>query len=360
MRPRDRIHAILNGGTADRIPVDLWYTPEIEKQLKAYYKADNNLDLFEVMGLDKIVWIFPEYKTPFKLESQCGQSEESGMANRTLWGVPLKKVQSGEAVYYECGEPPLKQYETPKQLEDYEFWPKADNVDYTHSKQIASTFSKNYATIGPWVSFFEIYCQMRGLEQSLIDLMTNEELVDAILDKIEESQTAILKRYIEILADDLDMVFISDDMGMQQNLLVSLTTWDKFFRSRLKRWCDLVHSFNKKVFYHSDGAIEPLIPALLDCGIDILNPIQHVCPGMNMSLLKKNYGNHVVFHGGVDNQSVLPFGNTEDVKRETLNCLTTLGAGGRGYIVCSCHNVQPGTPVENIITMIDTVRNFKI
>lgn len=359
MNARERVLAVLNGQSPDRFPVDLWYTPEIGNELKKHYHVKEDLELYEVMELDKIVWIFPGYKEPSEKETTGSQVGAKACGSRTLWGVPLKAVQSGKATYHEFGEPPLKGYTTPASLKNYPFWPDPERFDYENAKKDAQKVSQKYVTLGPWVSFFEIYCQMRGLEQSLMDLMIEPELATAILDRIEDCQTEMLKRYLSNLDNDIDMVFISDDMGMQQSLLVSPEIWERFFKERMRRWCKLIHGYGKKVFFHSDGAVEPLIPQLIDCGIDILNPIQHACPGMDTANLKKRYGNRVIFHGGIDNQSVLPFGTCEDVRKETTNCLETLGSNGKGYIVCSCHNVQAGTPVENIIAMVDTVHRYK-
>ncbi|MFO1530207.1 MAG: uroporphyrinogen decarboxylase family protein [Kiritimatiellia bacterium] len=212
----------------------------------------------------------------------------------------------------------------------------------------------NFATIGPWVSHFEIYCQMRGLENAMMDVAANPELLDATLDRIDAVQTTLLENFLSSSGDLLDIVFISDDMGTQESLLLSPAAWERHFRDRLKSWCDLVHRHGKKVLYHSDGAVRPLLPGILSCGIDILNPIQHICPGMERDALQREFGDRVAFHGGVDNQRVLPFGSAADVRAETRTCLDTLGRNG-GYVCCSCHNVQAGTPVENILAMIDTV-----
>jgi uroporphyrinogen decarboxylase len=125
------------------------------------------------------------------------------------------------------------------------------------------------------------------------------------------------------------------------------------------RWCDLIHRWGLKVFYHTDGAARPLLRPIIDCGIDVLNPIQHACPGMDMAELKKEFGSQVIFHGGIDNQSALPFGTPQQVREETQRCLDTLGAGREGFICCSCHNVQAGTPLENILAMIETVQSSK-
>ncbi|NLF30080.1 MAG: hypothetical protein GX591_04235 [Planctomycetes bacterium] len=154
----------------------------------------------------------------------------------------------------------------------------------------------------------------------------------------------------------MDLAFISDDLGTQNSLLMSPAMWRRHLQPRLKRWCDLVHSYGLKVFFHTDGAAEPLIGGLLECGIDVLNPIQHVCPGMDGASLKAKYGGRVIFHGGVDNQHVLPFGTPDDVRREVCMLRDTLGAGNEGFICCSCHNVQAGTPVENILAMVDQMK----
>ncbi len=164
-------------------------------------------------------------------------------------------------------------------------------------------------------------------------------------------QTAMLERFLTEMGDLIDIVFISDDMGTQESLLLSPAAWDRHFRERLKRWCDLIHRHGKKVLYHTDGAVRPLLPQIIGCGIDILNPIQHICPGMDRAALQRDFGDQVIFHGGVDNQHVLPFGSADDVRRETRTCIDTLGRAG-GYICCSCHNVQAGTPVANILAMI--------
>ena len=191
------------------------------------------------------------------------------------------------------------------------------------------------------------------------DTLACPEFLDATLTRIDAIQTVMLERVLKELGDDLDIVFISDDMGMQNNMLISLESWETFFKSRLKNWCDLIHSYGKKVLYHTDGAVLPLIPGLIECGIDILNPIQHVCPGMDTAGLKERFGKDLIFHGGIENQRILPNGTAEEVRQETLHCLETLGKDG-GYICCSCHNAQAGTPVENLLAMIDTVQSYPI
>jgi len=328
MNPKKRVLAVLNREPVDRLPIDIWHTEEIRQLLQSHFGVRDDLDLYRKMNLDKIVWLFPTYQAP-DADGPVGSSH-FGDAQRSMWGTPLEPTQAGEATYHEFGEPPLCGYETAESLEAFPFWPDPERFDYDAMVATAEAASKDFVVMGPWVSFFEIYCQLRGLETSLTDVAVNPELVNATLDRIEHCQTEMMRRFFDRASSYLELVFISDDMGSQ--------------------------GYGLKVFYHTDGAAEPLIPRLLDCGIDVLNPIQHVCPGMDRAELKRKYGARVIFHGGIENQRVLPFGTPEDVRRETRECLRTLGAGRQGYIACSCHNIQAGTPLDNILAMVETVQ----
>jgi uroporphyrinogen decarboxylase len=97
---------------------------------------------------------------------------------------------------------------------------------------------------------------------------------------------------------------------------------------------------------------------LIAAGVDVLNPLQHVCPGMDRISIKTTYGKDRAFHGGMENQQVLPFGTPQEVAEETLQCLKQLGPGGD--IPCSCHFAQAHTPVENILAMIRTVHEHEL
>ena len=359
MTPRKRIKTVLEGNKADRVPVDLWYTPEVGNCLKNRLGVADDFGIYEKLGLDKIVWVFPQYKGPVEAGSESIESLPHAATSRTMWGALLKTIKSGQEIYHERTHVPLQGYDSPESLADYPFWPDPDKVDYAGAVKLAKKALQTYATIGPWVSFFEIYCQMRGLEQSMMDLVLAPELVDSILDRIESIQTQIMHRFFEQASGSIDLCFVSDDMASQQSLIMASDLWVRFFETRMRRWCDLIHPYGMKVFYHSDGACEPLIDKLIGCGIDVLNPIQHVCQGMELKKLKQKYGHKVIFHGGVDNQSVLPFGSVEDVIKETKSCMKALGPDNKGYIVCSCHNIQAGTPVENILALVDTVKNQK-
>lgn len=276
-----------------------------------------------------------------------------------MWGVPLKTVRAGGESYHEFVEPPMGSFDHPDKIALYPFWPEPARFDYDSAVQRAKRASRDFAVIGPWVSLFEIYCQLRGLEQAMMDVALNPTLVEAILDRVEQIQTEMMKEFLDRASRYLDLVFISDDVGCQRGLLFSPDVWRQHLMPRMTRWCDLIHSYGLAVFYHTDGAVEPLIRPLIDCGIDVLNPIQHKCAGMEPAELKRKYGDQVIFHGGVDNQNVLPFGSPDDVRREVQYLMSTLGAKREGFICCSCHNVQANTPLENILAMVESVKRHR-
>ena len=357
MTPKERILAVFNRQPVDRLPVDLWLTPEIAAALRNHFNVADDFAMWRALGLDKIVWDFMDYRTEAgeRAGGQSGAGAESG-GTRTLWGVPLKEIQAGEAHYAEFGSAPLAAFNTAASLDQYPWWPKVECFNYDAAVALAQKTSPDYVVIGPWVSCYEIYCQLRGLEQAMMDLLENPKLVEAILDRVEAIQTEMMKKFFARAQEHLDLVFVSDDIAGQKSLLISPRLWQRHLQPRLKRWCDLIHAHGLRVFYHTDGAARPLIKPILDCGVDVLNPIQHACPGMDMAELKMEYGSRVIFHGGVDNQSILPRGTVEQVRAEVNHCLRTLGAGREGYICASCHNIQAGTPLENIFAMVETVQ----
>lgn len=350
MNARERVLAVLNREATDRIPVDIWLVPELVEKFKKRLGVDDELDIYRKLGVDKIAWLGIPYKGVVLKDPN-----EQRQVNH--WGVKFKKVEASKnAEYGEVAFHPLLELDDVSQLADYP-WPDPDDFDYATAAAEAKTLAKEFVTLGPWISLFEVYCAMRSLEEALMDTIAEPEFLHAALDKIAWSQGEMARRFLEAAGGAIDMVFISDDLGTQQSLLMSPDAFEEFLFPRLKRWCDMVHSHGAKVFFHTDGASEPLIPRLIEAGIDVLNPIQHICPGMDCRELKAKYGDRLIFHGGVENQKILPFGTPEEVAGETRKCIEELGPDG--FLPCSCHFAQADTPVENVMALIETVQGYR-
>ena len=193
-----------------------------------------------------------------------------------------------------------------------------------------------------------------------MDLAINKEYAHYVIDKICNFLYSFHERLFEAADGLIDIAEVTDDFGTQTGLMISLEMFDEFFKSHYQRLIELVKDFDIKVFHHDDGAIRALVPKMVELGIDVLNPIQWRLPGMNPGELKKEFGKKICFHGGVDNQKTLPFGKPQDIEEEVIYLLNTLAFDKTGYIIAPCHNIQPITPVENIIAMYEAIHYYGV
>ncbi len=186
-----------------------------------------------------------------------------------------------------------------------------------------------------------------------MDLALNPEIVHYCLDKLFDLAYENTVRIYEQIPGKVMISYVAEDLGSQEGLLMSLEHIREFLLPRMKRMMDLVHSAGAYVFHHSDGAVRPVIPYMIEIGIDVLNPVQWRCKGMEREGLKRDFGDKIVFHGAVDNQYTLPFGTVEEVRQEVIDNIRILGEGG-GYILAPCHNIQAVGPPENVVAMYET------
>ncbi len=217
-----------------------------------------------------------------------------------------------------------------------------------------------YALMGNFCAHFLAAGQMlRGFENFMIDLVANPALSDAIMNALLEAYMQRFERFAEAVGPYVQIVNINDDLGTQDAPHMS----PRNYRARIKPYHSALCQFIKShcdaaVFLHSDGAIEPLIPDLIEAGIDILNPIQVSAKGMDPTELKRKYGRDLVFWGGgCDTQHVLPFGTPDEVREEVKRRLEQLMPGG-GFVFNTVHNIQPEVPPENVMAMYETVWEF--
>jgi len=198
-----------------------------------------------------------------------------------------------------------------------------------------------------------IYKNLRGQERAFMDLVENPELVHYCLDKLFDLSFTEIRRLNERVPGKVNLTYVAEDMGGQEGLMISPSHIREFLLPKMKKIIDFIHSQGAYAFHHNDGSIRRILPDMIAAGIDILNPIQWRSKNMDRRQLKKDFGQKVVLHGAMDNQHTLPFGKESDVRAEVLENLQILGDGG-GYILAPCHNIQPITPLENILVMYET------
>jgi len=349
MTAKERVLSAINRERLDRIPCDYWGTQEVTNRLKKHFGVDKDLDLWKKLGIDKIIGLAPPYIGPPLAD------------NEDIWRVRYKpKSYTDEgAAYQEICYSPLADLETVEEIETNYTFPKPDWFDFSTIEDECRKYPENAIECG-YASPFFIYNNIRGLEKSLIDLANNKEYAYYVIDKICGFLYSFHERLFEAGGGLIGIAEVTDDFGTQSGPMISTEMFDEFFKTHFQRLIRLVKDFGIKVFHHDDGAIRPLIPRMIELGIDVLNPIQWRLPGMDPAELKKDFGKVLCFHGGVDNQKTLPFGNPKEVEKEVIYLLDTLASNGTGYVLAPCHNIQPITPVENIITMYETVHHYGI
>jgi len=158
------------------------------------------------------------------------------------------------------------------------------------------------------------------------------------------------ERALQACGGRVDILWIGDDYGTQNGPLMSPEKWRRLFKPRLAAMCELGHRYGAKVMLHSCGSTHALWDDLVECGVDIYDTVQPEAAGMDPAWLKRRFGDRICFHGTISTQRTLPFGTPEDVVAEVALRIRTVGADG-GLILAPAHNIQPDTPLENVLAM---------
>jgi uroporphyrinogen decarboxylase len=332
----------------DRIPTDIWATPEVWKMLSDHFGPDG--DMMEALHLDSFAGIGAEYIGPPLPEMPEGEAVD-------YWGIRSRAIDYGTGIYYEQSLNPLAQAKTIDDLEAYQ-WPSADWFDYSQMKEAAQAGRQRQAVKCGYMAIFYYHNLLRGLEQSLLDPHDDAEFTHHLLGRISDFFYEHHRRMFEAADGLIDVSEVTDDLGGQTGPLISLDTFRQFYRPHMERFIGLCREFGVKVFHHDDGAVRAFLPDLVEIGIDILNPIQWRCPGMEMEGLKADFGDRLCFHGAMDNQQIMPFGTPEEVRALVRRAIDILASDGTGYILAPCHALQAVTPIDNILAMYDEAHSY--
>lgn len=349
MNSRERLITALNHEEPDRVPVDLWFTSEVEDRLSAAHGGLRGAALRIALGHDLVMTSSPNIGASYELP---GTPEEY----MCEWGVRWKWVTNAaggrytEAVGHPlAGAEDLTSYHMPDPL-----GPSMQAI-YQETRDLTEQYGQTHAVFGSlYQTIFESAWLLRGLENLLMDMAADKDFAHELFERLTEYS---LVAGTEMVAQGIDVLWLGDDFGTQRSMLISPNTWREFIKPRYARLIDAFKSHNPslKIAYHCDGYFEPIIPELIEIGLDVLNPVQPL--SMDPAEIKRKYGDKLSFWGTVDTQYAFPFGSPEDLEREIRERLRTVAPGG-GLILCSSHRVQPDAPLENIRTFYRVARQY--
>jgi uroporphyrinogen decarboxylase len=346
MKSKERVLMALHRERVDRVPLDFWATPQAEEKLLRSLSCSEE-ELMRIFGVD-IRTVEPSYIGP-PLESRHGMQ-------KNIFGVWEKDGFLG------YGEAPLQGISSPRNIDAYPF-PDPEWFDVSSLKEQCKKY-KDFAlrtapAWGTWWAAFQLSQALRGVETFYIDLLENPDIVNRLLDRITEFTLQVNEKVFRAARGYLDIYFVGDDYGSQNGLLISVDLWRKYFKPRLKLLCEQAKSYGLMVMLHSCGAVAELIPELSEIGVDILNPLQTRARGMSLKELSR-FKDLIAFHGGIDTQEVLPFGDEKEVRQEVQEAIFALASSGGAYILASSQELMPDVPVENIVAMYDEAQKVKL
>jgi uroporphyrinogen decarboxylase len=368
MSHRQRLRTALNHFEADRVPIDFGtggntsIVPEVYKELCQLYGINYDLKLVPHMMrlamVDEGILIDLDIDTrPIYMHPSCTgmrTSPEPGYFYDE-WGVKWMEYLSNGIVYREVVENPLE-YASIHDLNNYPWWPDPyDPARYQSLREKAELMDSltDYALIGcpAFNSVWERAYILCGFKRMLSALLDDVEFVHAVFRKITDIISASLEIYLDLVGPYIEVVKIGDDLGAQDNCLMSPMTYRKTIKPYHQEIFQIIKQRSRaKVFLHTCGAITKLLPDLIDAGVEILNPVQVSARGMDTQILKSEFGDQLVFWGSVDTQHVLPNGSVDEVQEEVKRRILDLAPGG-GYVLAPVHNVQGDVPAQNVIAM---------
>ena len=340
---RERFKKCMAHEPLDRPPMDVWLdsnNPKVKADLLKYTGFDTYEDLLDAYEID--IWrtkpgVLPEFA-----------DTELEFHRFFMPNVEAKYLTLSSEI-----ERPLISIEDPKELHDMP-WPAPDIFAYESLIPLCEPQKDRVIWVQPgtWSPIFARMCDLSGMEKVLMDMILNPDLTYAVIERIYSFYYEVFKRTLEAGRGIIDVFSFGDDYATQLDMMIDVKHWRQYFKEPARKLIELAKSYGSLVAFHSCGAIDRIIPDLIEIGVDILFPIQPLAKGMGAERLKKEYGKDLVFYGGVDVQHILPHGTEKEVREEVARVLDVFGTDG-GYILCSGHSILEDVPNTNIVAMYD-------
>ncbi len=369
MTCRERVLAAFSHQPPDRVPIDLGGSVVSGIGAKAYTRLKRllNLELGETQIFDRMNQLAVVDTRVLDLLGVDTRPLKGGLPDSfpasdradeytDEWGV-IRRITPNVDTFF-IANAPLSGEITLQDVMNYP-WPDPDDPGYTRGvreRALTLRAEDDRAIVlslnGTVIQHSQL---MRGFTEWYTDIALDPNLICALIDQILEIVMATNGKILDAVGDLVDVVFMFDDMAMQDRLIVSPAMYRRLLEPRLCKFVEFLHSkTHAKIVYHTDGAIAPILPSIADMGIDGINPVQVSAKGMSdVAALKCQVGDRLTFWGGVDTQKTLPQGTPDDVRAETAGRIRDLNQDG-GYVLGAVHNIQTDVPAENILALFET------
>ena len=329
MNNREWIQQVLAHCQPEAVPFNCSFSPPARQRVEEHYGAPAEVALDFPIRMTGLTTIKPLYASP----------EEFGDLAKDEFGVEWSTSSIDRGTPHSVlPDPALTGYTFPEASAAYRF---EDMADWCKAN------AGNYTIV--WVGdLWERAAFMRGMDNILMDLVIHPAFVRSLLRRLADYILATME--ILFARCRFDGIAVSDDYGAQNAMLMSPAHWREFIKPLLTEIYSLARKHNRNVFHHSCGHIRPIIPDLIDIGLDILDPIQP--EAMDIHALKAEFGKALTFCGGIPTQSLLPNGTPQEVRDEIKRLKDKMGRGG-GYILAPGITLQADVPRQNLLALIN-------
>ena len=357
MISKERVRKAIEHAQTDRVPIDFSARQEVYEKLGGILGLKPGESVEQRLEVD-LRGVGPAIKR--SASPLCYADPTIKVENNVyfdIWGVGFRQNRTESGEYMDLCFNPLKKISGVKELDDHP-WPAADMWDYS------SLFDQANANRDFWVGahsrgMFEIAWFIRGFEEFMVDMLVNPGLASALLDRIQEYLMARSERILAEGKGLIDMMEYNDDVGGQNGMLINPDLWRRFIKPRMASFIKMCGKYNARIRFHSCGGIRPIIPDLIEIGVDVLNPVQTLAAGMEPAGLKKDFGGRLAFNGGIDTQELLVNSTPEQVRGEVSRLISIFGRNG-GYILAPSHVFQGDVPIENVVAVYEIALNKKL
>jgi uroporphyrinogen decarboxylase len=347
LSPKERVLMSIAHQQPDRPPIMIYATPEIDAALRQHFGDVSYYDAFEI-----------DFRTVNPAGEARYRGPETGdnVVARDLFGVGYSLVTNDAGgQYMEATDLTLGRLSTLDEVEAYA-WPSPDDFDYSVIPEEINKV-KDFAVCFGNASIPDIINGVgrgRGMAQVLMDIITEDEVGIAIIDKRVDFYYEWCKRSLEAGQGKIDILCLGEDLGSQKGPTMSPETFDGFFRPRIQKFYDLAREYGCKAMMHSCGSTRALQPRLIEMGLDVLDAVQPEPDAMVPEELKREFGDRLTYCGMISTQQTLPHGTVEQCRAEVRHRIDVIGKGG-GYIFAPAHAIQPDTPLENVLAIYEEV-----
>lgn len=372
MNHRERLLAAVSHRQPDQVPIDLGGTRDSSLVVEAYEKlkkhfgiaAGNKLcdRMMRVVDVDEKILQTLDIDTRAVFPGALTQSRAKDLGPDSYqddWGVI--RVHPEGSYYYDQREFPLSG-EIPISAIAHYPWPDPDDPGLIRGLKGRVQWIRENTDCAAILTlpapFVHVSQYLRGFEDWFMDFILNPRRLEALFDAVLEVTLQMARNELLEVGKDVDIVICADDLGTQTGLQMSREHYVKYIKPRHEKFFRQVHELSPaKLLLHTCGSVANIMDDLIEIGVDILNPVQPKAAGMNPIALRKKYRGRIAFWGGPDPQYTLPSGTVAEVKKVVEDLVEGMSEGG-GFVLSSCHNIQPDVPLENILALFQHAREY--